>query len=329
MMGFFLPSVALGILQPLQGSAIDAEVNLHPGDIITAVSSHDSFFSFRAVVNRAGVVRSPLGVPIKAIGPSTEVIGSLGDVLEREIGRRLTPLVWQVTRSSSFRVEGAVRWGGTVRINRPMALSEVLMAVQPDGVADLSSATANRGHNWGSLDSLGGKVMAGDRLLIPTRDVNANVAVVGAVVRPATVSLDSGLTIEKCLQMVGGIALHGDPDRVEIWVKGSMVEFVPSSAFATRILVRGESLKVPRAENVFSVTIASFAGNSQVVEVRDGTKLSEVLKVTGVKPVLADGYVTVRGISREKPAVKGRFSEILSNPLADVFLSKGDAILVE
>lgn len=329
-MGYLLPALAVGILQS-SGSIgnLNASVDLYPGDVVTVASAVDPLFSFCGVVNRAGIIRTPLGLPVKAIGPDGEVIDALGSVLERESGRSLKPLIWRVSRKNSFRVDGAVRWSGSVRIKAPISVAELMIAVQPDPVSDLSAATATRGQETLPLEALGGIVKTGDRLFFPTRDASANVAVVGAVVRPSTVSLENGLTIEKCLQLVGGIALHGNLDQVEIWTKGSMLEAVKAGSFATRTLKRGESIRVPRAESVFSVTVTSFAGTSQVVEVRDGIKLSEVLKATGAKPTLADGYVTVRGMNRDKPPFKGRFSEILTNPLADVFLSKGDAILIE
>jgi len=329
-MGISLPSLIFSILQsPIGVSENLTAYDLHPGDLVTIISPASPRVSFRALVNRAGFIRTPGGNLVKAIGPEAEVANALGEVLEKELGRTVKPIQWKVSRQGSFRVDGAVRWAGSVRIANPLTAAEVLSAVIPDGVADLSAATLLREGVAFPLDSVRGQVQVGDRVIIPTRDEGANVAVVGAVVRPSTLPLETGLTVKACLEKVGGIALHGSIDQVEILYRGMIEEVVKAPAFATRVLKRGESLRVPRSENVFSVTLTSFSGASQVVEVRDGTKLSEVLKFTGVKPTLTDGWVTVRGLRRDKPPVKGRFSEILSNPLSDVFLSKGDSILVE
>lgn len=329
-MGSILPILLVANLQfPVYSEGAPFSIELAPGDVLTVCSRRDPKLSFRSIVNRAGFIRMPGGSTVKAIGDAAEIATVVGNSLEREQGRVVTPIEWRVSRRGSFRVEGAVRWGGSVRINAPLPFSEVLFAVMPDGFADVSSATLVRGGVAFPMEAAEGKVRIGDRIVVPTRDEGANVAVVGAVLRPSSVPLDNGLSVQSCLDKVGGIALHGSLDQIEILSKGTVTEVLKTEQFTKRIVRRGESLRVPRAENVFSVTIASFAGVSQVVEVRDGTKLSEVLKVLGVKPALGDGSVTIRRMNRNMPAFKGRFSEILSNPLSDVFLAKGDAILVE
>ncbi len=329
-MGSIFPLLLAGTLQAsVSAEEIRATIQLSPGDVLTVHSLVQPKISFQGVVNRAGFLRTPGGSQVKAIGNAEDVASDLASMLERERGSVVKPVRWKVSRRQSFRVEGAVRWGGSIRIGSPLPISEVLLAVLPDGFADVSSASLVRGGVSAPLDSAGGKVRTGDRIVVPTRDEGTNVAVVGAVVKPSSIALESGLSIQSCLDKVGGIALHGSLDQIEILIKGSVTEIVRADQYAKRIVRRGESLRVPRAENVFSVTVASFAGVSQVVEVRDGTKLSEVLKVSGVKPALGDGSVSIRRMNRNMPAYRGRFSEILSNPLSDVFLSKGDAILVE
>jgi len=177
------------------------------------------------------------------------------------------------------------------------------------------------------IDFEGGEdpeLKSGDVVVFPISRRSSSVNVLGGVARPSAVPYRPGLTLREALKLAGGMDVHADAKRVVIQRQGTAFATIDLAGTDDPLLQRGDTIQVPRILDAQYVTVAGQVQKPNLIGIRDGMTLEDILKAAGglVEPAAIDRIIVKRG-----GGVGGRIKVDLRKQ-AGFLLKSGDIVEV-
>ncbi|MEM9058265.1 MAG: SLBB domain-containing protein, partial [Pseudomonadota bacterium] len=325
---------------PVSDAPVPGTYTIGPGDAINLQLFGEESADYALTVQRDGTVNLPEIGPVAVAGLSfDEMRSSLVEQIESQnIGVKANVTMGELRTIGVF-VLGDAERPGAYTVSGLSTMTNALLA--SGGIRDIGSLRRielkRDGRVVGRLDLydllLRGDMRADQRLqpgdVIFVPPVGAQVAVDGAVRRPAWYELDGETTIGQAIALAGGLNAdaYGPATRVERIDDGGMrliVDVDPTSASGRRAaLVAGDMIRVGTVldDTSNSVRVTGHAQRPGLSGWRPGMRLTSLVPtIDAVLPNTDLGYVLIR---REDPA--SRRIEVLDANLADALAVPGGA----
>lgn len=175
---------------------------------------------------------------------------------------------------------GSVALSGNVPAQPPKTLGTIMEIAQPSHIADLHAVvlTDAMGKRF-IVDATAAQSLelrAGDEIDFPAGTEAYEVMVLGGVLKPGSVPLRNGLTIQEAIQLAGGLSGHGDLQQITLEHSG-----ITNPATTSAVLQKGDIVRVGLTLDRKFVAVKGAVQRQGVVEWRKGMLLSEIIKEAG------------------------------------------------
>lgn len=234
-------------------------------------------------------------------------------------------------RGAPIEVLGAVKKPFRLRFSHGAALESVIAAAEPAEQADCNHISVFHADGGTEVVSLATayRLTDGDRVEVGWDRSSHAIEVVGGVVHPVQLSIQSRTTLAEVIERAGGLSPLGDPDRVVIIRAGESIPVSLQTDGRFQIEV-GDAVRVGIHENAVHLVVQGNVIHPGLIDFREGMTLTQAIQQAGgVKNINADDLVCLSksmGDNSRKATLSLRF--IREHRIPDPLLKAGDLVEV-
>lgn len=246
-------------------------------------------------------------------------------------------------KTPTISIGGAVRVGGSFKLEPGWRLSDALKAAGTTEQADLSAVRLERAD--GTLLSINYQrflqqndptfnplLQAGDRIFVPIRPSGDHLLILGAVQKPGIVPFEQGLTLAGAIQKAGGATPEADLTKVRLKRKESPEELTVNLTVPTGDLELqpGDQVVVPfRAAKQF-IVVRGAVRQPGLIPYTENLTLTRALEAAGGPTAEArlERVLIERPAGKRKQKITVNLLEVAQGRRHDEVIQPGDVIEV-
>lgn len=317
---------------------------IQPGDKLMIQVAEEASLNKEYVVTADGLVlMNFLGaVKVSGLTESEAATQIRTQLVDQRILRQATVSL-RIVRNIPMEVTigGSTTTPGVHPFVEGMTLADLFKLAPPTEDADLTKVSVTSGQDapvtvdFTRYDAATGAnnpvLKPGDTIQIPAKVVvrTFTVLVSGAVQKPGLVTLTEGETLGQAIEKAGGLMGNADPKLIKLHRANADAATVDLLRDDKLVLQPSDAIEVPIEVQKYMITVEGAVGRPGIVEVHEGMKLTEVLKLAGGMSPHAnrDRVQIAAGPEDKKPKVIN-VEDILLGYTGDVLIKPGQRVIV-
>jgi protein involved in polysaccharide export with SLBB domain len=314
-----------------------AQTTVLPKDVVDLKCAEDPSLNGEYVITDTGLILMQYigAVDVKGLTEEAAAAKIAAELVAQQILRTAT-ITLKVKKEArpNITVSGAVGRGGQVAWRSGLRLSDALEWAAPTSVADLARIriTSSNGQVRNVNRAPGNEnpvLEPGDSVFVPLKPSDADVTVLGAVMRPGIVAFEPGMSVSDAIQGAGGYRNDADRNRVTYRPAGGDQRVLDMNVVENNLLLsKGDTIVVAQRNAEEQIYVRGAISKPGLINYRTGVTVSQV--VTDAGPVEGSRLDRVKILRKDETGktktITVNLAKVLRKEAPDEPLIAGDIV---